>query len=390
MMTNPFRVLADRLRRKIVPVSSGTTAPWWVDVLTDWGRPVVAAVVLAMCSPGEHYLAREAGFPKVKPLGMFYLDLAWGMPFVLTAYAGISAVVATKRPKRSPGKRTAVAGAILSILLAMAAQPVAHLYGYEGGWGYQQTLTVVVSCIPALVLGHLLHLAVSHVPERTSSVSVPSEDMPEDIREDVPKDKDTQWVFEDRTYRAGIPVSPVPPVSPVSLEDIVAARTGQKAGDVTVSLDVSSTVPPVSPMSPEDRDKAEDMLSKAFDVPKDILRVPGDMSPGRPAWLYDEDGIRPGHQDSSGDEFHYVPEDEPVSPPETGDSEPVPPKTEDELSSRRKLPELIRDIRRRVGDDPDTIKDGVLRTPGFEDMRSTPQKRNTLNTAVRRELKKTA
>src|SRR5215213_7930970 len=111
-MIKPLRVLGDKFRRKDMarPVSSGYDTPWWVDVLTNWGRPVVAVVVLTMCAPGEHYLAHTAGWST---------RLAWGMPFVLTAYAGISAVVATKRPKGSPGKRTAVAGAILSIAVAM-------------------------------------------------------------------------------------------------------------------------------------------------------------------------------------------------------------------------------------------------------------------------------
>lgn len=123
---------------------------WWVRIILNVGRPVVAVFVLVMCAPGEHYLAQLAGWSDW---------LAWGMPATLTAYAGIAAVVATKRPKGAPGKRTAVFGAIISVLLAMGAQPIAHLYQQELITGHLFALTIIVSCIPALVFGHLLHMA---------------------------------------------------------------------------------------------------------------------------------------------------------------------------------------------------------------------------------------
>ena len=131
--------------------------PWWVTMMLDVGRPAVAVLILTMSAPGEHYLAVQAGWSD---------GLAWGMPGALTAYAGIAAVVATKRPAGAPGRKTAIWGAILSILLAMAAQPVAHLWGKFGEPTQTQVivLTVVVSCIPAAVFGHLLHMgAVSPV-----------------------------------------------------------------------------------------------------------------------------------------------------------------------------------------------------------------------------------
>jgi hypothetical protein len=133
---------------------------WWVQILLNVGRPVVAVFVLVMCAPGEHYLAQEAGWTPT---------LAWGMPGTLTAYAGIAAVVATKRPKDAPGRKTAVWGAVLSIALAMAAQPIAHLYGRPGLSTRQIGLIIAVSCIPALVFGHLLHMAASAVRVRVSS-----------------------------------------------------------------------------------------------------------------------------------------------------------------------------------------------------------------------------
>lgn len=143
-----------RLSRRFVPRPghAGGKDLWWVRLILNVGRPVVAVFVLVMCAPGEHYLARQAGWSE---------QLAWGMPATLTAYAGIAAVVATKRAPGTPGKGTAVAGAVTAILLAMGAQPIAHLYGRTGMLGQQVVLTAVVSCIPALVFGHLLHMAVS-------------------------------------------------------------------------------------------------------------------------------------------------------------------------------------------------------------------------------------
>lgn len=324
-MIKPWRVLRGRFRKEDVSVSVGTVTPWWVNILTDWGRPVVAAVVLTMCAPGEHYIAHTAGWSE---------RLAWGMPFVLTAYAGISAVVATKRPKGSPGKRTAVWGAILSILLAMTAQPIAHLYQRGLIHGHQFALTIIASCVPALVLGHLLHLAVSHVLTRTSPAAVLPEDKPEDTHKDtpvpawvteekarraVPEDKGTRWLFEDKTYRAGVPEDTTAGDMARAATDVLRTRTGQDTPSVPVTLEDEDTASRVS-LRKEDKD--------------------------------------------------------------TGAG--------DDLSSRRKLTDVIKDIRQEVGDDPDAIKDRVLATSGFEDMRSTPQKRNTLNTAVRRALRKSA
>lgn len=123
--------------------------PWWVTLMLDVGRPAVAIMILTMCAPGEHYLGVMAGWTR---------GMAWLTPATLTAYAGISAVVATKRPKGSPGHRTAVLGAILSIGLAMAAQPVAHLYEQHLITGHRFVLTIVVSVVPAAVFGHLLHM----------------------------------------------------------------------------------------------------------------------------------------------------------------------------------------------------------------------------------------
>jgi hypothetical protein len=140
---------------------------------TNAGRPVVAIVVLIMCAPGEHHLAQLAGWDG---------RLAWGMAAVLAAYAGIAASVASNRPAGSPGKVSAVVGAFVSLGAAMAAQPVSHLF--VTGWlsatpRAPWLLVVVVSCVPPLVFGHLLHLAATPVARAAETpaagpVSVPA------------------------------------------------------------------------------------------------------------------------------------------------------------------------------------------------------------------------
>lgn len=151
-LRHPF---ASRPGRPSHPASH--RVPWWVRWFTNAGRPVVAVVVLVMCAPGEHHLAVLAGWDG---------RLAWGMAAVLAAYAGIAASVASNRPANSPGKTSAVVGAFVSLGAAMAAQPVSHLF--VTGWFSADprppaALVVVVSCVPPLVFGHLLHLAATPV-----------------------------------------------------------------------------------------------------------------------------------------------------------------------------------------------------------------------------------
>lgn len=161
--------LASRPGRASHPASHHV--PWWVRWFTNAGRPVVAVVVLIMCAPGEHHLAVLAGWDG---------RLAWGMAAVLAAYAGIAASVASNRPKGSPGKVSAVVGACVSLGAAMAAQPVSHAFVTGHLSSSPRTplwLVVVVSCVPPLVFGHLLHLAATPVArpaETPSAAPVPA------------------------------------------------------------------------------------------------------------------------------------------------------------------------------------------------------------------------
>lgn len=176
-----------RWRRGRDTVSSGGQAPamsrvpFWVSLFTDWGRPVTAVVVLVLCAPGEQHLADLAGWNET---------LSWGFAGLFSLYAGISAVVATVRPKGARGKSSAVAGAVISLLLAMAAQPVSH--AFVTGWLTADPrpplwLVVTVSSVPPFILGHLLHLAASPVPFGHSVPAVsPAEDVTMSRAKDVP------------------------------------------------------------------------------------------------------------------------------------------------------------------------------------------------------------
>lgn len=183
------------------PASPDTPTPRWVSLLTDWGRPIVAAWVMIMCAPGEHHLGRLAGWSDT---------LAWGMAGVLAAYAGIAAAVASKRPSGAPGKRSAVLGAWLSLAVAMSAQPVSHLF-VTGHWNADPRppvwLIVSVSCVPPLVLGHLLHLAATPVP------AAPQADAPVTAT-------DTPVTDQPRPAEHP-PAEPSPPAAPPEPEPVV-------------------------------------------------------------------------------------------------------------------------------------------------------------------------
>ncbi|NUS14547.1 MAG: hypothetical protein HOY69_24635 [Streptomyces sp.] len=103
-----------------------------------------------MSAPAEYHLARGAGFGD---------PYAYGMPLVLSSYAGIAAVVAANRPKGSRGRVSAIIGAGSALALAMGAQIIGHLVSTGYMNGHSAWLVSGVSAVPPLVVGHLLHLA---------------------------------------------------------------------------------------------------------------------------------------------------------------------------------------------------------------------------------------
>jgi hypothetical protein len=174
-----IRVLTHWFRRTPATTGRHATAPLWVRGLTAGGRPVVLGVALLMCAPGEYHLARNAGWND---------PFTYGMPVVLSAYAGIAAAVASVRRPGDRGRWSAIIGACLALGLAMAAQVVSHLISTRHLVADQPLLIAVTSLVPPAVVGHLLHLAAT--PPEThqdgpASDAVPS--VPEETRADLPE-----------------------------------------------------------------------------------------------------------------------------------------------------------------------------------------------------------
>jgi hypothetical protein len=157
-------------------------SPWWVRALADGGRPVVAVTVLIFCAPGEHHLAVLAGWNPT---------LAWLMSGTLAAYAGIAAGVASRMAKGSPGKNLAENGARSALLIAMIAQPISHLF--VTGWLSADPrppmwLVIFVSCIPAPVLYHVLHVGAAPSRARTGTpVTAPEAPAPKPVPASAPE-----------------------------------------------------------------------------------------------------------------------------------------------------------------------------------------------------------
>ncbi|MEU1194944.1 helix-turn-helix domain-containing protein [Streptomyces sp. NPDC005813] len=177
-LARPFRRTAPSSARR-------TAAPLWVRGLTAGGRPIVLGVALLMCAPGEYHLAETAGWDD---------PFTYGMPVVLSAYAGIAAAVASTRRPGDRGRWSAIIGACLALGLAMAAQVVSHLITTGHVIADQPVLIAVTSLVPPAVVGHLLHLAASppdahqdaqDAQDATASTTVPSAQPAPDI---VPAD----------------------------------------------------------------------------------------------------------------------------------------------------------------------------------------------------------
>ncbi len=181
------RRLVDRLarpfRRAAPHTGSRPAAPLWVRGLTAGGRPVVLGVALLMCAPGEYHLAETAGWND---------PFTYGMPVVLSAYAGIAAAVASTRRRGDRGRWSAIIGACLALGLAMAAQVVSHLITTGHVIADQPVLIAVTSLVPPAVVGHLLHLAASppdahqDTQDAPASTAVPSVPSVPSVREVVP------------------------------------------------------------------------------------------------------------------------------------------------------------------------------------------------------------
>lgn len=191
----------------------------WVRYFRLWGVPLSAVSVLVLCAPGEQHIAELSGW---------HGWISWGLAGLFTLYAGLAAVISTQLPEGARGKTSSVWGAVISLALAMAAQPVSHMFvtGYLSAsprpplW-----LVATVSCVPPFILGHLLHFAA--MPSR--SVSRPGQD----------RDTLAPVATVTRLKPRHVP-SPVPvPTAPVSRPSVPAAPVR-----LSLSKGLSPTVSP--------------------------------------------------------------------------------------------------------------------------------------------------
>ncbi|MER5209415.1 helix-turn-helix domain-containing protein [Streptomyces sp. NPDC002838] len=186
-------------------------APLWVRGLTAGGRPVVLGVALLMCAPGEYHLARNAGWDD---------PFSYGMPVVLSAYAGIAAAVASTRRAGDRGRWSAIIGACLALGLAMAAQVVSHLIDTGHVIANQPFLIAVTSLVPPAVVGHLLHLAASppDAKDATASTAVPS--VPDSTNVELPEPVEPPTVTLERDTEQDADGTPeLPPGTDQDAED---------------------------------------------------------------------------------------------------------------------------------------------------------------------------
>jgi hypothetical protein len=134
--------------------------PWYIKAVLRLAIPAACLAALYLSIPGEVTLAKTAGWSA---------HYAPAMPVCLSVYAlAAGAISQFRRKMQLPGERTALLGGVMALLLAMGAQSISHLIeqSYMGtSWG----LVVAVSCVPPLVIAHLIHMAETPAEVRTVS-----------------------------------------------------------------------------------------------------------------------------------------------------------------------------------------------------------------------------
>jgi hypothetical protein len=135
----------------------------------SWPLLVLAAPAAAEVWSGWVGIAQKTGFGRVSPLpGIWpslHLDTAITLPVGVEAYAAyaLRAWLSRDRQVSARTRRFAMWSAIFSFALGMAGQVAYHLLAQAGAARAPWPITMVVSCLPVLVLGmgtalaHMLH-----------------------------------------------------------------------------------------------------------------------------------------------------------------------------------------------------------------------------------------
>ncbi|MFI0553465.1 hypothetical protein [Streptomyces scabiei] len=143
-----------------------SSVPWYIKAVLRIALPAACLAALYLSIPGEVALAKTAGWSA---------HYAPAMPVCLSVYAlAAGAISQYRRKMQLPGERTALIGGVMALLLAMGAQSISHLIE-QGYMGTSWRLVVAVSCVPPLVIAHLIHMA--ETPSQARSVSEEMEDL---------------------------------------------------------------------------------------------------------------------------------------------------------------------------------------------------------------------
>jgi ElaB/YqjD/DUF883 family membrane-anchored ribosome-binding protein len=142
-----------------------SSVPWYIKAVLRVALPAACLAALYLSIPGEVALAKTAGWSQ---------NYSYAMPVCLSVYAlAAGAISQFRRKMQMPGERTALIGGLMALLLAMGAQSISHLIE-QGYMGTSWRLVVAVSCVPPLVIAHLIHMA-----ETPSEVRSASEELTE-------------------------------------------------------------------------------------------------------------------------------------------------------------------------------------------------------------------
>ncbi|MYX26100.1 hypothetical protein GTY75_05355 [Streptomyces sp. SID8381] len=134
--------------------------PWYIKAVLRIALPAACLAALYLSIPGEVALAKTAGWSE---------HYAPAMPVCLSVYAlAAGAISQYRRKMQLPGERTALVGGVMALLLAMGAQSISHLIE-QTYMGTSRGLVVAVSCVPPLVIAHLIHMAETPSQVKTAS-----------------------------------------------------------------------------------------------------------------------------------------------------------------------------------------------------------------------------
>jgi len=143
-----------------------SATPWYVKAVLRVALPAACLAALYLSIPGEVALAKSAGWSE---------HYAPAMPVCLSVYALAAGAIATFRRKANlPGQTTALIGAAMALILAMSAQSISHLIE-QGYMGTSSRLVVAVSCVPPLVIAHLIHMAETPAEVKSASQELEEE-----------------------------------------------------------------------------------------------------------------------------------------------------------------------------------------------------------------------